>query len=622
MATRSLSSLPKALSTSLLILGLVLLFVAERILSEGTSRTIFLGAGAFAILAGIGRRLHTWLNTKPPVKDVEQRLLWADAGIVIALLVYVLSTDFGIALMGLRGSTAERIDGSLTALWPAILTVALSALLFMEFVYARMPIANGVELRRVQYAARSGLTLSLSLVFLVSINYVASQREIKKDLSYFRTSKPSAGTLKLVKRLYGKPVRVILFFPKVSDVLEQLSPYFAQVDKASAHLQVEIKDHALAPELVKQHRIRGNGFVLLLQGDGKDAKAQSFEVGEDLESARSKLRKLDEHFQQNLTKLTRPARSLHLTVGHREFSNTGQDGDTPLDRTQTLMSLLSRFNIATHSLGAAQGLANEVPADTHAIAILGPREPFLQEEALSLLRFVQKGGRVLLTVDPGVDSGLEPFLNGLGLRMETGVLNSSVHHMRRNFTPADREIVFTNSYSSHPTVTSASSHANEVATLFLRGGALERSLDKSLSPVPNVIFPMRSSAQTWLDLNDNHEQEATEKSAAYNMMAAVSVQGKMSQEGRAVVISDGEFATDQLMRVPGNALVFVDALRWLIGEEEIAASLTSEEDIPIEHTRDEDKLWFYLTAFGVPLPLLGLGIWMARRRRKRSEKSL
>ncbi len=281
MATRSLGTLPKALSSSLLIIGLFLLFVAERILSEGTPRTIFLGAGTLAILSGVARRLQTWLNAKSPVKEVEQRLVWATAGVVAALLVYLLSSDFGIGLLGLKGSTAERIDGSLTALWPAILTVALTALLFMEFVYARMPVANGVELRRVQYAARSGLTLALSLVFLVSINYVASQREIKIDLSYFRTSKPSAGTLKLVKRLSGKPVRVILFYPKVSDVLEQLSPYFAQVDKASDQLQVEIKDHALAPELVRQHRIRGNGFVLLLQGDGKDAKAsrtQTFET--------------------------------------------------------------------------------------------------------------------------------------------------------------------------------------------------------------------------------------------------------------------------------------------------------------------------------------------------------
>ncbi len=621
MAKPFLKALPKSLSTSLLVTGLVLLFIAQRILSEGTTHTFVLSVACFGILGGLARRLQTWLDSAPPVKDVERSLLWAGIGVAIALIFYVLCTDFGIRILGLKGTTAERFDGILTALWPAILTVALTALLFMEFVYNRMPLSEGVELRRVYNAAQNGLTLALSLVFLVAINYVASQREYKKDLSYFRTSKPSDGTLSLVKRLSGEPVHVVLFYPKISDVLQQITPYFEQVDKASNQLQVEIKDHALAPELVKQHRIRGNGFVLLLQGEGKNAKTQSFEIGDELQAARSKLRKLDEHFQQNLTKLTRPPRSLHLTVGHREFSATGQDGDAPGDRTQSLMSLLTRFNISTHSLGAAQGLANEVPSEVRAIAILGPREPFLPEEAQALLRYVRNGGRLLITVDPKIDTGLEPLFAGLGLTFRQGVLNSNTHHMRRNFTDADKEIVFTNSYSSHPTVTSASSHSNEVVTLFLRGGALERAQGK-LNPEPNVIFPMRSSNQTWLDSDDNHEQGTNEKTAAYEMMAAVSVQSKDGKEGRAVVIADGEFGTDQLIRVPGNALISVDSLRWLIGEEEISASLTSEEDIPIEHTRDEDKLWFYLTAFGVPLPLLGLGIWMARRRRRRSEGGL
>lgn len=622
MTTAYSRMLPKSLSTSLLVTGLALLFIAERILSSGTLRSVVLGVAALAILAGLARRVQTWIDATHAVKDVERRLLLACAGVAMALLVYLLSTDLGIGLLGLKGTTAERVDGALTALWPAILTIALGALFFMEFAYARMPVPAGVELRRINNAASSGLTLALSLVFLFSVNYVASQREIKKDLSYFRTSKPSDGTLSLVKRLGGEPVRVVLFYPKVSDVLQQLTPYFEQIDKASNQIQVEIKDHALAPELVRQHRIRSNGFILMLQGEGKNAKAQSFEIGDELEAARSKLRKLDEHVQQNLTKLTRPPRSIHLTVGHREFSTTGQDGDAPGDRMQALMSLLTRFNISSHSLGAAQGLANDVPTDAPAVAVFGPREAFLPEEAQALLRYVRNGGRLLVTVDPDADSGLTPLLSGLGLQLQSGILNSTVHHMRRNFTNADREIIFTNSYSSHPTVTSASSQSSEVATLFLRGGALDRLEGAKLDPNHNIVFPMRSSAQTWLDLDNNHEQGSAEKPTAYQMMAAVSLQAKGGKEGRAVIIADGEFTTDQLIRVPGNAFILVDSLRWLIGEEEIAASLTSEEDIPIEHTRDEDKIWFYATAFGVPLPLLAFGLWMARRRRKRSEGSV
>jgi hypothetical protein len=69
----------------------------------------------------------------------------------------------------------------------------------------------------------------------------------------------------------------------------------------------------------------------------------------------------------------------------------------------------------------------------------------------------------------------------------------------------------------------------------------------------------------------------------------------------------------------GNSLLFVDSLAWLIADEQIAGDVTSEEDVPIEHTRDQDKVWFYATSFAVPLPILCIGIWIARRRRRRQE---
>ncbi|QQR90639.1 MAG: Gldg family protein [Myxococcales bacterium] len=621
MQQHSTTGMPRFLSTSLLFAGLISLFIAERILSEGGVRTFFLGLCAVLLVGGLAQRILQWRSEKDAKQKVEAYLLFSSAGIVLSLLLYFARSDAGIELFGLTGDSAAHFKGAVTAFWPAVLCVSLSTHLFIEFVYSRMPISEAVELRRVHGAAKTGLTLSLSLVFLFSVNYVASQREFKRDLSYFKTSKPSEGTLSMVKRLSGDPVRVVLFYPKVSDVLGQMTPYFESIDKASSKISVEIKDHALAPELVKQHRIRGNGIVLLLQGDGKNAKAQSFEIGDDLELARGKLKKLDEHFQQNLTKLTRPPRSLHLSVGHREYSSAGQDGDAPGQRTQNLQTLLGRFNISTKELGLAQGLAQEVPADTRAIAILGPREAFLPEEAQALGRYVQHGGRVLVNVDPDSETGLEPFFSLLGIKVEQGILNSKKQHMRRSFTPADHEIVFTNNYSSHPTVTTASGHSREAATVFLRGGALSRLEEKAdaISLKPSVIFPMRSGIDSFLDLNDDHEQNGNESSKSYNMMAAITVNQPKGEEGRVVVIADGDFATDQLIRVPGNTLVLVDSLRWLIGEEEIAASLTSEEDIPIEHTRDEDKIWFYATAFGLPLPLLALGIWMARRRRRRSE---
>ena len=82
------------------------------------------------------------------------------------------------------------------------------------------------------------------------------------------------------------------------------------------------------------------------------------------------------------------------------------------------------------------------------------------------------------------------------------------------------------------------------------------------------------------------------------------------------MVADGDFITDAWIGNQGNAFVLMDALNWLVGEDEVFGPTQTEEDVPIQHTRDEDEAWFYATSFGAPLPLLLAGIWMTRRSRR------
>lgn len=593
--------------------GLVGLFVSERVLGAAHEHVwICRGAALFAIAAAIGWRIFELTRTRGAARKVEVRLTVATGGVLAALCLYVLSTEAGIEWLGLEGSAAERTSGSLAVLWVALLAVSMGALLFMEMAYRSMPIEEAVELRRVNASGANGLTLALSLIFVVSINFVAQERDIKRDLSYFKTTRPSETSLSMVQRL-DEPVRIVLFYPRVNEVLEQLRPYFEELDEASDQLSVEVRDHALAPELAEKHRVRGNGFVVLLRGEGEGQQSESFEVGVELEAARSRLRTLDGRFQQSFAQLTIRPRELYLTSGHRERSASGADGDPREQRLGELSTALQRSNIASRDLGMAQGLANRVPEGAPAVAVIGPREPFLREEAESLLRYVQGGGRVVVFVDPDVDHGLDPLLHGLGVSLREGVLHSERNHLRRGEPPADRAVVFANNYSAHPTVTLATRYRRAPA-VFDRGGALERREEGQVEGV-SVTFPLWAGEGYWLDTDGDHAQGANEpRDARYSMIAAITVPNPGGEEGRAVVIADGDFITDAWIQNAGNAFVLMDTLNWLVGEEQVFGPTQTEEDIPIEHTRDEDKVWFYGTSFALPLPLLILGFWLARRK--------
>jgi len=54
-------------------------------------------------------------------------------------------------------------------------------------------------------------------------------------------------------------------------------------------------------------------------------------------------------------------------------------------------------------------------------------------------------------------------------------------------------------------------------------------------------------------------------------------------------------------------------MRWLVGEESFTGQVNSEEDVRIEHTKQQDLAWFYSTIFGIPAVVLGVGLFARRR---------
>ncbi|MFC1643441.1 hypothetical protein ACFL5O_12300, partial [Myxococcota bacterium] len=89
------------------------------------------------------------------------------------------------------------------------------------------------------------------------------------------------------------------------------------------------------------------------------------------------------------------------------------------------------------------------------------------------------------------------------------------------------------------------------------------------------------------------------------------------KEMRAFVVADaGAFSDLALGNVLGNQVLLVDAVRWLAGEESFAGQTNVEEDLRIEHTKQQDLAWYYSTIMGAPALILGLGIWYSRRTRR------
>lgn len=599
-------------STALLI-GLVLLWIGERIADpEGSGRALCSGLGALLSAAAIAARVFLWRRATGQRQLVEGRLLLATAGVVLGELFYAASTARGLALLGVTDPAGSKVPAILGVGCAVVILCSLLPLLFMELSYASMPSDPSVERRRIDVSAHGGLTVALAIAALFFVGFGMNGWGKKWDLSYFKTTRPSAASLKLVARL-GEPVKVWVWFPRVNEVRDQVMPYLRDVAAASrGKLRLEEVDQALRPKLAREQRVSKNGTIVLeLEG-----KRETISMGLDLEDARSKLRRLDAEFQKAFLKVTRPGRVLYVTTGHEERGDPEARDDEAMG-TDDWKTVLSELGVTTKNLGIGQGLASAVPDDATAVAVLGPRKAFLPEEARTLARYVEGGGHLFALVDPEDEHGLGSLLEALGLEAKPGLLVNAQTFIPRDRTPSDQAMVYSNRYSAHPTVTSASRLSTRTATIVVRGGALA----KRDGARGNVTLAIRTDPRTWLDLDGDYTfDEGPERKESFAIAAAVAfptgARGADASEGRAFVVADGDFVTDQVLRNLGNVTVVADALRWLVGEAELPGPPESEEDVKIEHTREEDKLWFWGTIAVVPgLVLLG-GIGVVRRMRR------
>lgn len=604
-------------------LGLLTVFVGQRILVSGGASTGATVLGVVLVGAAVAWQLAV-SRRRPAAERGPERALLALYGLgTLALFAFFLSSDVYFHLTGhTLAKTWPRLAAVFGTLWPACMVLGTLPVVFVELSLAGMARAPVRDLARVRAAMTSGLGIGFALVFVFSFAYVASERDIKKDLSYFRVAKAAESTLAIVGAL-DKPVQVYLFFPPANDVHEEVESYFEDLKAKSNLLSVETHDQALNPAKARELGVSGNGIIVI----GRDKVREQIAVPLELERGRDQLRRLDEEVNKRLLGVTRPPRIAYLTQGHGERSPS-TIGDT--DRRATIgliRGLLMDQGYEVRDLGMAEGLASGVPADATIVLVVGPKEAFLPEEATAIERYVDRKGRLLLALDPESGMGFENLLDPLGLKFTPATLAHDQIFATRTFQTSDRVNVITANFSSHASVTTLSRYGKRLPVVFPTSGHLD-NISESPGGLTNRRFTIHADNKTWNDVDGNFEFDSgTEVRKAYELTAVVTKRTASAvlpeEEGRVVVLADSDALTDVAVRNQGNAALFLDAVRWLGGEERTAGRINNEEDVAIVHTRKQDLAWFYGSVVLAPAFVVAFGLAFTRRgRRARLRKPL
>jgi hypothetical protein len=603
--------LPLALYTG----GLLLMFLGERVFSAISPARLTLSLLGFALsVAYFALRLKGSTGDSGERRSIE-RVLAIFAGLsVLGLILAFSTTEAGERLLGIAKASSEareKFESVATITWVALLAVTSLPIFFAERALLPMTRAENVEGRRVLSAEVAGLTLALAATYGALFTYAAGELDLKADFSYFRTSRPSESTKNVVKGL-PEPVKVSIFFPPLNDVGREVASYLKELGRGTPQFAYEVHDRLLEPTLAKDFKVNQDGIVIV----GRGALQEIMNVGVDMEAARPKLKTFDTDFQKTLLKVSRSARVAYLTTGHGEIN----EGGDPEGRTASgVRKLFESQNYSVKDLGLAQGLGNEIPKDATIVVVLGPARPFLPGEVAALKKYADTGGHLFLALDPDAKLDLEPLASIVGLTFEPVVLANENNNVRRRYNESDRTILVSNRYSSHASISTLSRNASRAHVVFPGAGALDKApgADSSLQ----TDFVIKSLSDTFADKNGDFRYQESEKRTTFNLAAAVTkwVEPHPAQM-RAFVMGDADAVSDAVFGNEANVVLFIDAIRWLGGEESFMGAIATTEDVKIEHTKQKDLVLFYGTIFAVPALVLGLSLLYSRRARTKGPK--
>jgi hypothetical protein len=441
----------------------------------------------------------------------------------------------------------------------------------------------------------------------------------------------------------------MLWFPSQNEVKEQVKGYFEALASASDKIQIEEHDRLGEETLAQKYKVSKDGTILMIRGTGDKEKTSTIEVDTDIEKARratstNKLRNFDREVNKELRTLVSDKRKAYVTNGHGELTDPDTvpaelRGKVPENRTSTFRKRLVELGYDVKELGPLD-LMKDVPADAAVVICIGPTGGLTPAEWSALDRYLVKGGRLLLALDPRGEPSLGTLQGRLGVKFLNAPLTDDQAYLTQRGQITDRRAPFSTQFSSHASTTSLSRSSKGV--VLIGAGALEDAAFTA-TPAPTRTYTIQSMETSFLDLNNNFNfDKDTEKRQKWHIAAAIegpSLGKEKDKDGkdkdkpgfRAVVFADAALFADAAIQDMGMIRLKMiselfggqlagDTIDWLAGKEVFAGDVMSEDDKPIQHTKGQDAVWFTLTMLGAPSLVLTLGLLGTLARRRRGAK--
>ncbi|MEA5624597.1 GldG family protein [Nostoc sp. UHCC 0251] len=498
--------------------------------------------------------------------------------------------------------------------------------------------------RRSTQAGTNALVATLAVLAILGlINFLGTRYHLRADLTETQLFTLAPQSRELVKVL-PQPVKVWVFDinqnPQDRELLENYQ-------RQSSKFKYEYIDPQTRPGLAEKFGVKDYGEVYLESGD-KRQLVQTVNQNERLSEIR-----LTSRLQQLTSSTTA---KVYLLQGHGERQlSPGKDAIS-----QAVQGLGNK-NFTTSPLNL--GETSKVPEDAAVVIVAGPKRGLFEGEVKALQEYLNRGGNLLLMIDPNTDPKLNSLLQEWGVRLDNRlavdvsggnvglgpatplVTEYGQHPITKDFDngnsfyPIARPLEITSVPGVQATpLLRTKPYPSSWAESDLQSEKLEFNEGKDLKgpltlgvaltrkqPPKSVSTPQASP--TPLPLPSPTTQSKTSPTppaspappapSAPSASPTPTPSSQTATESRLVVLGNSDFATDGLFQQQLNGDVFLNSVTWLSQQDQQPLSIRPKEPKNRRITLTTTQGNLLILSSLLLLPLIGFAIaiiiWWKRR---------
>lgn len=507
----------------------------------------------------------------------------------------------GLLMLGAAGAVWRWAPGQ-RVLLGLLVVLTVSILVFaagLEWVSARRLFSR----RRVRRGITEvGLTLAV-LALLVLANVAAAHVAPVIDLTKDKVYTLAPQTEQLLSGL-ETDVQVLVFADSASFYRQDLGSLLAQYRRATPRVRYEFIDPSLQPAVAQAHGVTQTDTMVVVVGQRsrRIPVLLLFEQGDHPDAIKFTG---EQALNQSILELTREhVQPVLFLTGHGE--------PDVLEELPELVQSLRRELYQADSINLAR---KPIPEDTSLVILVGPRQDLSPDELEVLDAWLQAGGRLMVLLDPappGTFQELVQFLARWGVQVHDDVVVDPERALfmdpmtpvaRLDWHPLTEDLIVRNLTVALPRARS-----------MVAGGVPAGYVVQQVFGASEAAWGERD----WADPEPKKDPQDVQPPFSMAMAVVAEQQDGGSVEPRLLAVGNSGFIYPSMAEFQGNTDFFLNALHWLVGEEE-QISIRPKQIIyqRVFLTPQDARFVFNTTVIAVPLGTFALGIlaWLRRRSR-------